>query len=77
LFTANANAFFSDQVLADYGASLGQLGEPSDFTATGSSLRGGLRIRGFRIRAGQVNLNLTMMLRPDGLIEQYVVERSG
>jgi CubicO group peptidase (beta-lactamase class C family) len=77
LFTSNANAFFADQVLADYAASLGPLGEPSDFTATGSSLRGGLRIRGFRIRAGQVSLDLTMMLRPDGLIEQYVVERSG
>ena len=77
LFTANANAFFTAQVLADYAASLGPLGEPSDFTATGSSLRGGLRIRGFRIRAGQGNLDLTMMLRPDGLIEQYVVERSG
>jgi CubicO group peptidase (beta-lactamase class C family) len=77
LFTANANAFFADQVLADYAASLGTLGEPSEFTATGSSLRGGLRIRGFRIKAGQVNLDLTMMLRPDGLIEQYVVERSG
>jgi hypothetical protein len=76
-FTANANAFFSDQVLADYAASLGSLGEPSDFTATGSSLRGGLRIRGFRIRAGQVTLDLTMMLRPDGMIEQYVVQRSG
>jgi CubicO group peptidase (beta-lactamase class C family) len=77
LFTANANAFFSDAVLADYAASLGSLGEPSDFTATGSSLRGGLRIRGFRIRAGQVTLDLTMMLRPDGMIEQYVVQRSG
>jgi CubicO group peptidase (beta-lactamase class C family) len=77
LFTANANAFFSDQVLADYAASLGPLGEPTEFTAGGSSLRGGLRIRGFRIRAGQVSLDLTMMLRPDGKIEQYVVQRAG
>lgn len=77
LLTANANAFFADQVLADYAASLGALGEPSEFSATGTSLRGGFRVRGFRIRAGQANLDLTMMLRPDGLIEQYVVERSG
>jgi CubicO group peptidase (beta-lactamase class C family) len=76
-FTSNANAFFSDPVLADYAASLGPLGEPSDFTATASSLRGGLRIRGFRVRAQQVILDLTMMLRPDGLIEQYVVQRAG
>jgi D-alanyl-D-alanine carboxypeptidase len=77
LFTPNANAFFTDQVLADYAASLGPLGEPGEFSAGGSSLRGGLRIRGFQIRAGQASLNLTMMLRPDGLIEQYIVERSG
>jgi CubicO group peptidase (beta-lactamase class C family) len=75
LFTPNAQGFFSSEALADLKASLGPLGAPGDFTATGSSLRGGLRIRGFRIRAGSVNLNLTMMLRPDGRIEQYIVER--
>ena len=75
LFTPNAQAFFSKQVLTDYEASLGPLGAPTDFSAGGSSLRGGLRIRGFRIRAGGVNLSLTMMVRPDGRIEQYIVER--
>jgi D-alanyl-D-alanine carboxypeptidase len=77
LFTPNANAFFTDQVLADYAASLGPLGEPTEFAATGNGLRGGLRIRGFRIRAGQVTMDLTMMIRPDGRIEQYIVEREG
>lgn len=77
LFTPNAKAFFTPEVLADYAASLGPLGEPTEFTATGSALRGGLRIRGFHIRAGQANLDLTMMLRPDGRVEQYIVERAG
>lgn len=77
LLTPNATAFFTTEVLADYAASLGPLGEPAEFTATGSSLRGGLRIRGFRIRAGQVTMDLTMMTRPDGRIEQYIVEREG
>ncbi len=75
LLTSNATAFFTTEALADYGASLGPLGTPTEFTATGSSLRGGLRIRGFRIRAGGVSMNLTMMVRPDGKIEQYMVER--
>lgn len=75
LLTPNADAYFSSQVVADYAASIGPLGAPTEFTATGSSLRGGLRIRGFRIKAGNVNLNLTMMVRPDGKIEQYMVER--
>ncbi|MEO8201532.1 MAG: serine hydrolase domain-containing protein, partial [Gemmatimonadota bacterium] len=75
LLTTNAGAFFTAQVLADYSASLGPLGAPTEFIATGSSLRGGLRIRGFRIRAGNVTMDLTMMSRPDGRIEQYIVER--
>ena len=77
LFTSNANAFFSDQVLADYGSSLGPLGAPTEFTATGSQLRGGLRIRSYRIRAGAMTMDLTMMTQPDGRIEQYIVEREG
>jgi len=77
LFTSNANAFFTDQVLADYGASLGPLGATTEFTPTGSQLRGGLRIRGYRIRAGDMTLDLTTMTQPDGRIEQYIVEREG
>jgi len=77
LLTPNAEAFFSAEVLADYAASLGPLGAPTEFNATGTQLRGGLRIRGFRIRAGTTALYLTMMTRPDGRIEQYIVERAG
>ncbi len=77
LLTSNASAFFTDQALADYAASLGPLGAPTEFTATGSQLRGGLRIRGYRIRAGNVTMDLTMMTQPDGRIEQYIVEREG
>ena len=77
LLTANARDFFTAQVLADYRAGLEPLGEPQEFSATGNSLRGGLRIRSFRIRAGTMTIGLTMMLRPDGRIEQYIVEREG
>ena len=77
LLTSNANAFFTAEVLADYAASLGPLGAPTEFTVTGSQLRGGLRIRSFRIRAGAVTMDLTMMTQPDGRIEQYIVEREG
>jgi CubicO group peptidase (beta-lactamase class C family) len=76
LFTSNASAFFTRQVLADYSTSLGSLGEP-ELSPTGKSLRGGLQIRGFHIRAGSKDLDLTMMTRPDGRIEQYIVERGG
>ncbi len=78
LFTDNANAYFSAQVVQDYGASLGALGSPDRFTGNGSGqLRGGLLVRGYRIRAGGVMMNLTTMTRPDGKIEQYIVQRAG
>jgi CubicO group peptidase (beta-lactamase class C family) len=77
LLTQNASDYFTPQVLADYAASLGPLGAPAEFISSGSSVRGGVRIRGYQIKAGSMTLNLTMMVRPDGKIEQYVVERSG
>jgi CubicO group peptidase (beta-lactamase class C family) len=77
LLTPNARDFFTAQVLADYQAGLAPLGEPTEFTPTGSSLRGGLRVRSYRIRTATMILDLTMMLRPDGKIEQYIIEREG
>ena len=77
LFTAAANAYFTPEVLADYAASLGPLGAPAEFTAGGESLRGGMVIRSFRIRAGGVAMDLTMMSLPDGKIDQYIIARAG
>ncbi len=77
ILTPNARDYFEPEVLADYGASLGALGAPTEFTATGSSVRGGLQIRNYRIRAGKATLDLTMMTTSDGQVEQYVVQRSG
>ena len=77
LFTPSANAFFTAEVLADYAASLGPLGAPSEFTAGGDALRGGMTLRGFRVRAGTVLLDVSMMVLPDGKIDQFIVSRAG
>ena len=77
LFTANANAYFTDQVIADYAASLGALGAPTAFSASGETIRGGLTLRFYTIRAGTMVLDLTTMTQPDGKIEQYIVSRAG
>jgi D-alanyl-D-alanine carboxypeptidase len=77
LFTASANAFFTADVLSDYAASLAPLGAPTEFTAAGDGLRGGMTIRIFRIRAGSVLLELTVMVLPDGKIDQFIVSRAG
>jgi CubicO group peptidase (beta-lactamase class C family) len=77
LFTPDANAYFSNEVLADYASSLGALGAPGEFSQTAESLRGGMTIRSYRFTAGKLVLSLTTMTRPDGLIDQYIVERAG
>ena len=77
LLTQNANDYFTAQVIADYASSLGPLGAPTEFTAQGSSLRGGMTIRSYRIRAGGVVMDLTTMTLPDGKIDQYIVARAG
>jgi CubicO group peptidase (beta-lactamase class C family) len=76
-FTPSANAYFTQEVLADYASSLGPLGAPTEFAAAGESLRGGMTIRSYRIRAGGVVMDLTMMILPDGRIDQFIVSRQG
>lgn len=73
LFTDNANAYFTDQAVADYQSSLGPLGEPSEFTQTRQGLRGGMRYRIFSIGCGGRTLELTTFMMPDGKLEQYLV----
>jgi D-alanyl-D-alanine carboxypeptidase len=77
VFTPDANAYFTAQVLADYAASLGPLGTPTEFSSGGESLRGGMTIRSYRIRAGGRVMDLTTMTLPDGRIDQYVISRAG
>jgi CubicO group peptidase (beta-lactamase class C family) len=77
LFSPDANAYFTKEVLADFAATLGPLGAPSEFSSTGESLRGGMKIRSYRIRAGGVVMELVTMTLPDGKIEQYIISRAG
>jgi D-alanyl-D-alanine carboxypeptidase len=77
LFTPDASAYFSPEVLADYKSSLAPLGAPTEFSSGGESLRGGMTIRSYRIRAGGRVLDLTTMTLPDGRIDQYLIARAG
>ncbi len=74
LFTPNANAYFSDQVLSDYKSSLKPLGAPKEFVQVTRNLRGGMTCRTFRIRCKAKALALTTQVFPDGKIEQYLIE---
>jgi len=77
LLTPSASAYFTPEVLSDYAASLAPLGAPTEFVAGGESLRGGMTIRSYRIRAGGVMMVLTTMTMPDGRLDQYIVARAG
>ena len=73
LFTSNANAYFSDQALADFASSLSPLGTPTEVTQVQQSLRGGMTFRAFRIRCGDKTVTLTTFTLPNGKLEQFQI----
>jgi CubicO group peptidase (beta-lactamase class C family) len=73
LFTANANAYFSESALADFASGLGPLGAPQEFEQSNESRRGGMIARSYRIKCGPKTLRLTTFIMPDGKLEQYQI----
>jgi D-alanyl-D-alanine carboxypeptidase len=71
--TDDANAYFTNQVIADFASSLKPLGTPTGFTQTGMSERGGMTSRSFAIQFGDKTLRLSTFFMPDGKIAQYLV----
>lgn len=72
--TDNCRAYFTDEALRDFAASLGPLGPPDVFTQAGQSLRGGLVARSFTIGyTGKRTLRVTAFMTPDGRFEQYQI----
>jgi CubicO group peptidase (beta-lactamase class C family) len=75
LFTDDANFYFNTQGLEDFRASLSPLGEIKALRQTGTSLRGGLRYRGFAVEfANGTRVNLSTYWTDGGKIEQFLVE---
>lgn len=73
LFTDNANFYFSEQALQDFASSLGPLGTPQEFTQTRQALRGGMKLRVYRIKFPNKTLQAWTYEMPDGKLEQYQV----
>jgi D-alanyl-D-alanine carboxypeptidase len=73
LFTENANAYFSEQALADFATGLGPLGAPTSFTQTSQGLRGGMISRVYSVRFAQKNLRAWTYEMPDGKLEQFQI----
>jgi CubicO group peptidase (beta-lactamase class C family) len=77
LLTENANYYFTEQAVADYGSSLGPLGEPVSFEPDGAPvLRGGFVIQGYTIKYPGRTLDLSTFYEPgpNGRIEQFLVK---
>jgi D-alanyl-D-alanine carboxypeptidase len=73
LFTDNFNAYLTEKALADHKQYLGAMGEVVTFQPQGSSKRGGMDIRAYRVRAGEKLLNLSVFVTRDGRFDQFLV----
>ena len=73
LFTSNANAYFSEQAVKDFAASLGPLGKLQEFTQKSRSLRGGMTLRRLTAKFAKKTLGVTTLEMPDGKLEQFMV----
>jgi len=73
LFTSNANSYFTEQALSDYGSSLGALGAIQQFVQTAEEGRGGMIFRAYTVSFAKRNVLVTIYEMPDGKIEQYLV----
>jgi D-alanyl-D-alanine carboxypeptidase len=71
ILTENCNAYFSEQAIRDFAASLGPLGASRDFTELGHDSRGGMTGRTFRVRFPQRDLIVRTYELPDGKWEQF------
>ncbi len=73
LFTNNANSYFTEQALSDYGSSLGALGAIQQFVQTAEEGRGGMIFRAYKVSFAKRNVVVTIYEMPNGKIEQYLV----
>jgi D-alanyl-D-alanine carboxypeptidase len=75
-FTDDFNAWLNRPAAADYARKLGPLGPPELFHRTGAFDRGGMKGYGFRVVAGGKALDLSIFVRPDGKVEQFLVSEA-
>ena len=71
--SANLQAYFTPQALADFASSLGSLGSLREIAQTSESQRGGMTFRVYRLRLEKARLRLTVYLTAEGKFEQFQV----
>jgi D-alanyl-D-alanine carboxypeptidase len=74
LFSANCNAYFSDEAVADFKATIAPLGEMKSAYRTRTALRGGMKMSAYRVVfANGTTLLMNTYTLPDGKIEQFLI----
>lgn len=77
LLTANLSAYFSDEALRDFAASLAPLGELREFAETATRSRGGMTLRSYRAVFPGRTLRVWTYETADGKLEQYQIAPAG
>ena len=72
-FTDDANFYFSDQALKDFASGLAPLGTPQEFIQVREGLRGGMKLRVYRVTFPGKTLRVWTYEMPDGKLEQYQI----
>jgi CubicO group peptidase (beta-lactamase class C family) len=76
LFTDDANAYFTAQVLADQKSGLAAYGPVRLIRLEGEQTRGGFKIRSWKIVTAKGTLTAVEDSYPDGKIEQFIVNKA-
>jgi len=75
-FTSNFNAWLDPRAAAEFARTLGPLGAPDLFHRTGAFDRGGMKAYDYKVVAGGRPLRLSVFIRPDGKVEQFLVSKA-
>lgn len=73
LMTGDLSAYFTEEVVADYAASLGPLGTTLGIEPTYTEQRGGMTYRGYRVTAGDRKIGISTYFTANGLLDQFLV----
>jgi len=73
MMTGDLLSYFTDDVVADYAASLAPLGEATEIQEAYMEQRGGMVYRAYRVAAAGGKVRVTTYFTPDGLLDQFLV----
>jgi CubicO group peptidase (beta-lactamase class C family) len=73
LFSDNANAYFTEQALRDFRASLAPLGDPPALSQLSQYERGGMTYRDYRVKLRDRTVIIKLRHLANGKLEQYMV----